>query len=94
MSTSEINLREKKPGQRACDVKSEKGELCLGHLKRWYTADEATLKQAGKDVELYRCERCHELYRPAPEDHSTAGRRYELQRVNVLGAFRRKPSAK
>ena len=94
LGETEIKIKVKQPGQRACDEKSEKGELCVGHLKRWYTPDEATLKQFGKDAELYRCERCHTLYRPAAEDHSSAGRRYELQRVNVLGAFRRKPAAK
>jgi hypothetical protein len=90
LSATEVKMREKKPGQRACDVKSEKGELCLGHLKRWYTPDEEALKHAGKDVELYRCERCHALYRPAPEDHSSAGLRYQERPVNVLGAFVRK----
>jgi len=85
-----MTLKEKKPGQRACDVKSEKGELCCGHLKRWYTADEETLKQVGKDVELYRCERCHTLYRPVPEDHSSAGLNYEVRPVNMFGAFVRK----
>jgi hypothetical protein len=30
----------KKPGQRACNEKNEKGKFCGGHLKRWYyTAD-------------------------------------------------------
>jgi hypothetical protein len=94
VSATEIKLKEKKPGQRACDEKTPKGELCCGHLKRWYTADEETLKQVGKDVELYRCERCHALYRPAPADHSSAGLRYEKRRVNVFGAFVRKVRAK
>ncbi|PYV20455.1 MAG: hypothetical protein DMG27_22980 [Acidobacteria bacterium] len=89
-----MTLKEKKPGQRACDVKSEKGELCCGHLKRWYTADEETLKQVGKDVELYRCERCHALYRPVPEDHSSAGLNYEVRLVNMFGAFVRKVRGK
>ena len=89
MASTPVAVRTKKPGQRACDVKSEKGELCLGHLKRWYTPDEETRKQLGKDagVDLYRCERCHTLYRPAPEDHSSVGLRYQKRSVNVLGAF-------
>jgi len=94
VSPTEIKLKEKKPGQRACDVKSEKGELCCGHLKRWYTADEETLKQVGKDVELYRCERCHTLYRPSPKDHSSAGLNYEVRPVNMFGAFVRKVRGK
>jgi hypothetical protein len=85
-----ITIKVKKPGQRACDQKDAKGELCLGHLKRWYTPDEATLKQVGKDVELYRCERCHTLYSPASADHSSAGLRYELRPVNLMGMFRKK----
>jgi hypothetical protein len=90
-----ITLKEKKPGQRACDEKTlPKGELCCGHLKRWYNADAETLKQVGKDVELYRCERCHALYRPALEDHSSAGLNYDVRRVNMFGAFVRKVRGK
>jgi len=82
-----ITFRDKKPGQRACDVKDAKGELCVGHLKRWYTPDEAVAKALGGNPEVYRCERCHSLYRAAPTDDSTAGRRYEEHPVNILGAF-------
>lgn len=82
-----LNLREKKPGQRACDVKDEKGKLCVGHLKRWYTPDQATAKELGPNAEVYRCERCHTLYRAAATDDSTAGERFELHPVNILGAF-------
>lgn len=85
-----INFREKKPGQRACDVKDAKGELCVGHLKRWYTPDEAVTKELGPKAEVYRCERCRALYRPAPTDDSTAGERYELRPVDILGMFRKK----
>ncbi len=87
-----ITAKEKKPGQRACDEKNAKGELCCGHLKRWYTPDEATLSQLGRDAEVYRCERCHTLYRPAPNDDSSVGLRYEERLVNLLGAFTRKGS--
>jgi hypothetical protein len=93
VSATELTLKEKQPGQRACDEKNAKGEMCCGHLKRWYTPDEDTLKRLGPEsgkFELYRCERCHTLYRPAPEDHSSAGRNYALQPVSVLGAFIRK----
>ena len=82
-----IEFREKKPGQRACDVKNEKGELCVGHLKRWYTPDEAVAKEIGQNGEVYRCERCRALYRRAANDDSTAGERYELRPVDVLGTF-------
>jgi hypothetical protein len=65
----------KKPGQRACNEKNEKGKFCGGHLKRWfYTAD--VLEQEcgdvekawGVDAEVYRCEFCLTLYLPSPED--------------------------
>ncbi len=80
-------IKEKKPGQRACDEKGAKGELCVGHLKLWSTPDEEALKQAGKGVEIYRCERCHTLYRPAATDDSSAGLRFKLRPVSLLGGF-------
>jgi hypothetical protein len=84
-----IAIKTKMPGQRACNEKDAKGELCVGHLKRWYTPDDETLKQAGPGVEIYRCERCHALYRPAPADHSSAGLRYDLRPVSLLGMFKK-----
>jgi hypothetical protein len=81
-----LTLKEKKPGQRACDEKDAKGKLCVGHLKRWYyPADAEVAKQLGTDSEVYRCERCHVLYKPAAADISTAGQRYQSQSVNILG---------
>ena len=92
-----FKVKEKKPGQRACDEKDAKGELCVGHLKRWYyddphalsytAAEEEAIKTFGKAAEIYRCERCHTLYRPASADHSTAGQKYEPRPVNLLGDF-------
>ena len=92
-----FKVKEKKPGQRACDEKDGKGELCVGHLKRWYyddrrrlasTADEEeAVKKFGPGAEIYRCERCHTLYRPALADHSTAGQKFEPRPVNLLGDF-------
>ncbi len=92
-----LKVKEKKPGQRACDEKDAKGELCFGHLKRWYYDDphrlsstaeeEEAVREFGKAAEVYRCERCHTLYRPASTDHSTAGQKYELRPVSLLGAF-------
>jgi hypothetical protein len=92
-----LKVKEKKPGQRACDEKDSKGELCVGHLKRWYYDDphrlsstseeEEAIKEFGRAAEVYRCERCRTLYRPALADHSTAGQKYEPRPVNLLGAF-------
>lgn len=79
-------LKEKKPGQRACDEKDAKGKLCVGHLKRWYFPPDAeAARELGREAEIYRCERCHTLYRPASADISTAGRRFEPRTVNILG---------
>jgi len=65
----------KKPLQRSCNEKDEKGKLCAGHLKRWfYTTDSVEqecgdVEQAwGKNAEVYRCEYCKTLYLPNPED--------------------------
>lgn len=80
-----ITLREKKSGQRACDVKDAKGELCVGHLKRWFTPSEEVAKELGKNAEVYRCERCHTLYRPVAADKSSAGLKFDEHRVNLLG---------
>lgn len=92
MSPWAVKIKEKKPGQRACDEKDGKGKLCVGHLKRWYTPDEAIVKELGKDVEIYRCERCRTLYRSAPSDRSSAGLNYEVRPVNLLGwAVRKQP---
>ena len=90
MSPSSLKFKEKKPGQRACDEKDDKGKLCVGHLKRWFTPNGEVVQAIGKDAEVYRCERCHTLYRPAEQDRSTAGQRYELRPVNILGGFLRK----
>jgi len=70
-------LKVKKPGQRSCNEKNEKGKLCGGHLKRWYyTADIKeqacgdVAKTFGPDAEIYRCEFCKTLYLPNPGDPS------------------------
>jgi hypothetical protein len=72
----------KKPGQRACNEKNEKGKFCGGHLKLWsYWTDavERELgdveKALGPKAEVYRCEHCKTLYLPAPAE----------ERINVAG---------
>jgi len=67
----------KKPGQRSCNERDDKGKLCGGHLKRWfYMADVKeqacgdVAKAFGPDAEIYRCEYCKTLYLPNPEDPS------------------------
>ena len=90
MSAEPIKIKEKKPGQRACDEKDAKGKVCVGHLKRWYTPTADVVQQFGKDAEIYRCERCHILSRPVAEDRSSAGLRYEKRPVNIVGDFSRR----
>lgn len=85
MGAEALKIKEKKPGQRACDEKDAKGKFCVGHLKRWYKPSEEVLRAFGRDAEVYRCERCHTLYRPAPQDRSSAGLKYERRLVNILG---------
>jgi hypothetical protein len=61
-------IKEKRPTQRACDEKNEKGKLCCGHLKRWYDYPLEIEKLIGKKVEIYRCEFCQTLYKPDPAE--------------------------
>jgi hypothetical protein len=97
VSTVTLKVKDKKPGQRACDEKDAKGEFCMGHLKRWYyyhplrgvfsDEQEAARKEFGDNAEIYRCERCHTLYRPVAADQSTAGQKFDVHPVNLLGDF-------
>ena len=74
--------------------------MCVGHLKRWYyyhplrlafsEEEEAARKEFGKNAEIYRCERCHMLYRPVAADNSTAGQKFQVHAVNLWGDFFRK----
>jgi hypothetical protein len=67
----------KKPGQRSCNEKDDKGKLCGGHLKRWYYMSDVLEQECGDvekawgpNAEVYRCEFCKTLYLPNPEDVS------------------------
>jgi hypothetical protein len=60
-------VKTRKPKQRACDEKNEKGKLCMGHLKRWYDYPGEIAKVVGKGAEVYRCEFCKTIYRPDPK---------------------------
>ena len=60
-------IKVRKHKQRSCDEKNEKGKLCAGHLKRWYNYPNSVEALIGPQAEIYRCEFCHTLYRPDPE---------------------------
>jgi hypothetical protein len=59
-------IKTRKPKQRACDEKDEKGKLCNGHLKRYYDYPKEVAAVIGSKAEIYRCEFCKTLYRPDP----------------------------
>ncbi len=59
-----IKIKTRKPKQRACDEKDEKGKLCGGHLKRWYDYPKEIEELIGPKAEIYRCEFCKTLYKP------------------------------
>ena len=59
-------IKTRKPKQRACDEKDEKGKHCAGHLKRWYDYPREVAAVIGAKAEIYRCEFCKTLYRPDP----------------------------
>jgi len=59
-------IKTRKPKQRACDEKDEKGKLCNGHLKRYYDYPKEVAALIGPKAEIYRCEFCKTLYRPDP----------------------------
>jgi len=65
----------KKPLQRSCNNKDEKGKICGGHLKRWFYQKDIIEQECGDaaqawgpDREVYRCEHCRTLYLPNPAD--------------------------
>jgi hypothetical protein len=60
-------VKSRKPRQRACNEPDGK-KICAGHLKRWYEPGEEVRRRLGADAEIYRCERCHTLYLPNPEE--------------------------
>ena len=53
---------------RACNERNAKGKICAGHLKRWFHLSEEAKQRFGRAAELYRCERCHTIYLPNPDE--------------------------
>jgi len=67
-ASAPTKIKVKKPRQRACDEKDEKGKVCCGHLKRWYEYPKDIEAIIGRNAEVYRCEFCKTLYRPDPSE--------------------------
>jgi hypothetical protein len=65
---AEPKIKVRKPRQRACDEKDAKGNVCCGHLKRWYDYPGEIEALVGRGAELYRCENCKTLYKPNPAE--------------------------
>src|SRR5580658_2156794 len=57
-------IKVRKPRQRACDEKDDKGKFCFGHLKRWYDYPKEIEALVGHNAEIYRCEFCKTIYKP------------------------------
>ncbi len=57
-------IKVRKPRQRACDEKDDKGKFCFGHLKRYYDYPKEIEALVGHHAEIYRCEFCHTIYKP------------------------------
>ncbi len=60
----EPKIKVRKPRQRACDERDAKGNVCCGHLKRWYYYPKEIEALVGKNAEVYRCENCKTIYKP------------------------------
>lgn len=65
-------VKSRKLRQRACNEPDGK-KICAGHLKRWYEPSEEARRRLGADAEIYRCERCHTLYLPNPDETPRTG---------------------
>ena len=61
-------IKVRMPHQRACDETHANGQVCCGHLKRWYEYPPEVEALVGKNAEVYRCENCKTLYRPNPKE--------------------------
>lgn len=64
-------VKRRVPRQRACNEPgsdNKKGNICAGHLKRWYGFGDEVKQRFGADPEVYRCEHCHTLYLPNEQE--------------------------
>lgn len=73
MAVPVANLKVRLLRMRACSERTSGDKFCLGHLKRWYAFGEEIASQLGKEAEVYRCERCHTVYLPHPDEKPRSG---------------------
>ena len=66
-------VKRRVPRQRACNEPGEKGKICAGHLKRWYSFGPEVQQKLGAEAEVYRCEHCRTLYLPAEGEEPRTG---------------------
>lgn len=71
--TDGTKVKRRKLRMRACNELNAKGKLCAGHLKRWYQPMGDAAQRFGMTAELYRCERCHTVYLPNPDESARTG---------------------
>ena len=67
LASAAPKIKARKPNQRACDERTEKGRLCAGHLERRYDFPPEIGAVVGKGAEIDRCEFCKTLFRPDPK---------------------------
>ena len=65
---SGIKVKRRMLRMRACTERDAKGKFCRGHIKRWFQPSTEITQLYGKSAEIYRCERCHTVYLPNPEE--------------------------
>jgi len=73
MADPVANLKVRLLRMRACNERTTGDKFCLGHLKRWYGFGEQIASQLGPEAEVYRCERCHTVYLPHPDEKPRSG---------------------
>ncbi len=66
-------VKQRMSRMRACTERNAKGKICAGHLKRWYTLTSDARDAFGPKAELYRCEHCHTIYLPNPDETPRTG---------------------
>lgn len=66
-------VKRRVPRQRACNEPGEKGKICAGHLKRWFSFGDEVRGKFGAEAEVYRCEHCRTLYLPAEGEEPRSG---------------------